>query len=512
MAAIRGNSSFQGTIQDSADLEIVESPDFRLNWYTDYPSRIPVKEGSFTSSDYANKLNVEGWRNNLLIMSGLPYILDVFIPNLPVGTAVTLVAQDMEFEGVVQPTIVNTDSNTVKANGVCRFKVTFSNPPVKNTKYQSDINKPTPIRWNYYVTFKLVTTFGDKLFRVMVHNSGLGNQPIVGTYDKDNLLFLPINKTITLAMVSAGGGGGAIGPVSFASDTSRPASQRYSLYGGQDDADIRVTNVAELTRPTTNGSPGESALLRLVGSHRWLNWNIPVSGALQRVDNNAVVRDSSGNLLTDDTILVFCTGGTGGGQSNQGGGLGGLVLQVRADANPTQNRIATGRDALAPFAVTLQMETSLSLDGDLGSNVSVIEYGGSNGGAGYIGPATTIAGRNPNPYNPNVNITGQGGMGARRFDVFDRTYNNPQGSSSNGTTSQQTGGGGGSGALVKIYLRYASSVSEDAGRKYMPPLILSLTQASKILGGQGGRGTQYGYDGADGTVEVLAYGDVPFND
>lgn len=509
MAAIRGNSSFQGTIQDSADLEVVESPDFRLNWYTDYPSRIPVKEGGFTSSDYANKLDVEGWVNNLLIMSGLPYYLDVYIPNLPVGTTLTLVAQDMEFEGVGQPTIVNTDSNTLQGNGVCRFKVTFTNPPLKNTMYQSDITKPTPIRWNYYVTFKLVTSFGEKLFRVMVHNSGLGNQPVVGTYDRDTLLFLPINKIITISMVSGGGGGGAIGPVSFASDMSRPESQRYSLYGGEDDADIRVTNTGSGTRPTTNGISGEKALIRLVGTHKWLNWNTPKLSTDEAL-TTFITRDDNGNLTVDNLALAFCLGGGGGGQSNQGGGPGGRVSFISADLNPTQNRIATGRGALAPFAVTLEMDTDFYLEGDDGYNLADIADGGSNGGAGYIGPATTNAGRNPNPYNPERAITGQGGMGARRFDVNGRTYNSTQGSATNGTTSQRTGGGGGAGGLIRFYIRYASNVSEDAGRKYMPPLILSLTQASKILGGQAGRGTQYGYDGADGTVEIISYADVPF--
>ena len=310
-------------------------------------------------------------------------------------------------------------------------------------------------------------------------------------------------------VVSGGGGGGAIGPVSFASDTSRPASQRYSLYGGQDDADIRVTNVAELTRPTTNGTNGEKALIRLVGTHKWLSWNIPKICRRETL-TDFIARDDNRNLIVDDLVLSFCLGGAGGGQSNQGGGAGGRVYFISAQDNPVQNRIATGRGALAPFAVTLEMDTGFYLEGDDGYNLADIADGGSNGGAGYIGPATMNAGRNPNPYSPERAITGQGGMGARRFDVGSRTYNSTQGSATNGTTSQRTGGGGGAGALTRFYIRYASNVSEDAGRKYMPPLILSLTQASKILGGQAGRGTQYGYDGADGTVEIISYADVPF--
>lgn len=459
MATLVGNTIFNGQTVTSATLDIVDQVTITPSWYTDYPTRTLVNDGSFADPAFTDDPSLGAfakngvihgdWSSGPYLLTGLDYYLDVYVAGAPAGTNVQLNIRSIDVPNIGNPSITSIDSNVTQSNGICRFKIRFENPtarsavsPIHDPHYQDNYH-------TYYVHFEIITSFGKKLHRVLVYNSGLGSQePVISTntsdkriqvWNRDGILFLPVNRSIRILFVGGGGGGGG-GPK-----------------GG--------------SPSITEAQSGIDALLILKGKHQWLRWFL----------SNTLV-NGSGNLINQDNIVLNANGGQRGGYnstanhtaSNLGGAGGVAEIKFFAYGAPSPSQIAQGKSKFPGAKVSLIVNRSEN--GPAGnSTVSNVD-----GGAGYYFMDT-----------PNVELWGFGGKGGRKI--------------SPGNCAGY-GGGGGGGAQIDVTIRYENTATAD--RNYVPPLMLDLSRyLAEAVGGRA-LNAYFGDNGTKGGVLILSYGAI----
>lgn len=193
MATLWGNAGVGGTIYAVSQLTIIDRPNFELSVYTDYPSRIPVNANPGP--------NVPNWATQPGILQGLDYILDLRIPNLPIGTQVTFVPQVVNPNPHPLPTVTALDGGIIQANGVTRYKVRFAT---------ASFSGGTPL--NYLQALTFTTDFGSIAFNFQTYYNNV-NRPVMipgslpAVYNGTGTIFIPINSYIDILLIGAGGGG-----------------------------------------------------------------------------------------------------------------------------------------------------------------------------------------------------------------------------------------------------------------------------------------------------------------
>lgn len=198
MATLQGNAAVNGAILSSSQLIIIDSPDILVRCYTDYPSRMPV---------YINQIGLNigssmpNWATHPGVLQDLDYILDVSVPTVPVGTAITITSS-LASGNIPSPIITPLDGGVLQANGISRFKVKF--PAV-------DLSVVPEGEIDYSVLMKFTTSFGakDHFFRVWYNSTA---RPAIGSiapliYNSTLPLFLPINSFIDIGITAGGAGG-----------------------------------------------------------------------------------------------------------------------------------------------------------------------------------------------------------------------------------------------------------------------------------------------------------------
>lgn len=198
MATLQGNASVNGVLLSSSQVNIIDSPDVSVRCYSDYPSRMPVAINQIGLNIGSSMPN---WATNPGLLQDLEYIMDVSIPDVPVGTFVEL-TWSLPSNNVPQPLIVGLDAAVIQANGITRFRIKF--PAI-------DISTVPIGEIDYSLLMKFTTQFGSKDHFFKVWYNSL-SRPAIGAfapsiYHNVLPLYLPVNSFIDIGLVGSGGGG-----------------------------------------------------------------------------------------------------------------------------------------------------------------------------------------------------------------------------------------------------------------------------------------------------------------